>query len=126
MRDMTDERWRAVLERAAGARRKSRPPQRSHLLETCLGFCAVLFAFLSVVATYPDEANEILDRAAIAFLQRESSGDDMETTASIGRRAPSSPEQDLQGVSERGGQSDGAAGPRVHIDMGEETLRGGF
>lgn len=126
MRNLSDERLRAVLERAAGARRRSRPPRRSHVFETCLGACAVLFAFLAAVATYPDRTNDILDRAAIAFLHRDAPQFDMQTTASIEPRAPSVAQQNVQRGPQGSGQGDGPVRARIHIDMGEETLRGGL
>lgn len=120
-----DERMRAVLERAA-LMRKPKPRTRSMALEMAFGTSAVLLAFLSLVATYPDATNDVLNRVAVAMVRQPQAGIDMETTASIARRAPtlSLTQESPESLPESIGQGDGPVGARIHIDMSEETLRG--
>lgn len=129
MRQSSEDRLQTALNRAAAARAEKDGPRRrrSILLETVFGASAATLALLAVAAHNLNTTSELVERAAVAFLNQSSPGVDMQTTASISptrRTQASGQEQPLQSLPETLGQGDRPVSARIHINMGEDTLRG--
>ena len=129
MRQSSEDRLQMALNRAAAARAEKEGPRRkrSILLETVFGASAAMLGLLAVAAHNLNTTSELVERAAVAFLNQPPLGVDMQTTASISPprlTQASGPEQSRQAVPETLGQGDRPVSARIHINMGEDTLRG--